>query len=194
MSAKVETVGYIFRVSKGSMSFDIISTTELGIGESNEIIRNFFDNFKILRSDKILKAEDAKVCQGEVKIGESGKDKEVEKVDTDKKVKMARKKRNSMQDIWGSLRDSLGDNFTLSEYVEVLKDAGYEYTEASWEAVPAQQLIKLVKLGKIERIEGSKPRTYRKIKVPSSFKTDKDTAKMIKSLKAGDKALIGTIR
>ena len=69
MSAKVETVGYIFRVSKGSMSFDIISTTELGIGESNEIIRNFFDNFKILRSDKILKAEDAKVCQGEVKIG-----------------------------------------------------------------------------------------------------------------------------
>ena len=99
-----------------------------------------------------------------------------------------------MQDIWGSLRDSLGDNFTLSEYVEVLKDAGYEYTEASWEAVPAQQLIKLVKLGKIERIEGSKPRTYRKIKVPSSFKTDKDTAKMIKSLKAGDKALIGTIR
>jgi len=194
MSAVVKTVGYIFRVSKGAASFDIMSITELDIGESNEIIRRFFDNFKILRGDKAVKTEDAKTCTSEISAGESDKGTEVEKVDADKKVKMARQKRNSVKDIWGSLRDALGDDFTLVEYVDALKDAGYEYTKSSWEAVPSQQLTKLVKLGKIERVEGSKPKMFRKIKVPSSFKTDKDSEKMIKSLKAGDKAIMGSIR
>lgn len=42
MSVQVETVGYKFRVSQGVNVFDIISTTELGITKSNEVIRAFF--------------------------------------------------------------------------------------------------------------------------------------------------------
>lgn len=108
-------------------------------------------------------------------------------------VKPARKQREPTKNLWGNLRDLLEEEFTIAEYTKALRDAGYEYTESSWEAVPAQQLKKIAKLGKIEKIVGSKPVKYRKIKVPHSFRSDKEAEKNLKSLKAGEAVLLGTI-
>lgn len=191
MSLEVKTIGYRFRVSSGTSVFDIISTTELGMAKSNEIIRKFFDNFKILKSERIAKPEE--IVAGEDKTVSSTVG-EMNKVDEGQKVKPARKQREKMKNIWGNVRDLLGDEFTISEYSKALKDAGYEYTKGSWEAVPGQQLRKIAKLGKIEKIEGAKPAMFRKIKVPLSLRSDKETEKTIKSLKDGDKVILGTIK
>lgn len=191
MSVQVETIGYKFRVSKGTSVFDIISTTELGITKSNEIVRAFFDNFSILKSDRITKQEE--VANNESKLlsiasGEAGK------LGESPVVKPARKKREAMKNMWGNLRELLGDEFTIADYTKALRDAGYEYTPGSWEAVPGQQLTKLAKLGKIEKIEGSKPMQYRKIKVPHSFRNDQMAEKTVKALKAGEKVILGSIQ
>lgn len=190
MSLQVETIGYRFRVSTGTSVFDIISTTELGITKSNEVIRNFFDNFKILKSERIVKPED--VVTDDDKSNDVV-DSEASKVD-DSQVKPARKQREPMKDIWGNVRDLLSDEFTVSEYADALRSAGYEYTVGSWEAVPGQQIRKIVKLGKIEKIEDSKPVKYRKIKVPHSFRSDKEAEKTLKSLKDGQKVLMGSMK
>jgi hypothetical protein len=198
MSVQVETIGYRFRVSKGSGVYDIISTTELGITKSNEVIRAFFDNFKIIKSDRIVKQEE--VATGENKTSASiegndvGKVGEIGKVGEDHKVKPARKKREAMKSMWGNLRELLNDEFTIDEYKKALTDAGYEYTKGSWAAVPGIQLKKIVKLGKIEKIEGTEPATYRKIKVPHSFRSDQNVDNTIKSLKDGKRVLMGAIK
>ena len=204
MTAEIKTIGYIFRVSKGGITFDIMSITELGIGESNKIIRDFFNNFKILKGDRIVKTVETKENEtkdGDAKIDEVSKDGiktdiEIGNIENTKKVKIARKQREPVKNIWGNLRDMLDDEFTLQEYIKALRDAGYEYTASSWEAVPSQQLKKLIKLGKVEKIEGDKPgrSKYRKIKVPLSIKSDKEIDKVIKSLKDGKKAIMGTIK
>jgi hypothetical protein len=188
MSVQVETIGYRFRVSQGANVFDIISITEMGITKSNETIRAFFDNFKILKSEKVVKQEEVSG-----KTLSNGSD-EISKVGECSKVMPARKKRESMKNIWGNVRDLLGDEFTIPEYAKALRDAGYEYTPASWEAVPGQQIRKIVNLGKIEKVEGVKPVKYRKIKVPHSFRSDKEAEKTLKSLKEGKEVIMGSIR
>jgi hypothetical protein len=191
MSVQVETVGYKFRVSQGGNVFDVISTTELGITKSNEIIRTFFDNFKVLKVGSVAKPEEIVVDKDKtinIVSGETGK------VDEGSLAKPARKQRESTKNLWGSLRDLLGDEFNRAEYVKALRDAGYEYTKGSWGTVPTTQLKKIVKLGKIEIIEGSNPVMYRKIKVPHSFRSDQEAEKTLKRLKAGEKALLGTIK
>ena len=195
MSVQVETVGYRFKVSKGSGVFDIISTTEIGITKSNEIIRAFFDNFKILRADKVLKPEEGIINEGKADIsGAGGAGHETSKVEAEKIAMPARKKREVMKNIWGHLRELLGDEFTAADYMKALRDAGYEYTKGSWGTVPGVQLKKIVKLGKIEKIEGTNPVQYRKIKVPHSFRSDQEAEKNLKSLRAGEKAILGTMR
>ncbi len=186
MSVDIKAIGYRFRVSGKTLSFDIVSTTELGIEESNKIISDFFNNFKIIKSDRIIAVGEDNGGRGEDNSGKV--------VDNNRKVKPARKKRNLLKDIWGSIRELLDDEFTMKEYVEALRSAGYEYTSGSWEAVPGQQITKLIKLGKIEKIEGSNPSKYRKIKVPSSFRNDGETDRLVKGLKDGQKVLLGTMR
>lgn len=192
MSAQVETIGYRFRISQGSNVFDVISTTDIGITKSNDIIRTFFDNFKILKNEKISKQENA-VCDENKGVVNNGNDKTGKNGD-DHVAKPARKKRDTMKNIWGNLRDLLSDEFTTAEYAKALRDAGYEYTEGSWEAIPAQQLKKIVKLGKIEKIEGAKPVKYRKIKVPHSFRSDQRIDNTMKSLKDGKKVILDSIK
>jgi hypothetical protein len=192
MSIQVEMVGYKFRVSQGGNVFDVTSTTELGITKSNEIIRSFFDNFKVLKVGSVAKPEERVIDKGKnFNILSGGTDKVGEDSSL---VKPARKKRESTKNLWGSLRDLLGEEFTRVEYVKSLRDAGYEYTKGSWGTVPATQLKKIIKLGKIEIIEGSNPVKYRKIKVPHSFRSDQEAEKTLKRLKAGEKALMGTIK
>jgi hypothetical protein len=198
MSVQVETIGYRFKVSKGSSVFDVISTTDIGITKSNEIIRAFFDNFKILRTDRILKQEGAIINECNTDIsgagGEGGAGNEISKVEAEKIAMPARKKREAMKNIWGHLRELLNDEFTAVDYTKALRDAGYEYTKGSWGTVPGVQLKKIVKMGKIEKVEGTNPVQYRKIKVPHSFRSDHEAEKTLKSLRAGEKALLGSIR
>lgn len=198
MSVQVETIGYRFKVSKGSSVFDILSTTEIGMAKSNEIIRAFFDNFKVLRADKALKPENAIVNEGNTAINgllcADGEGNEISKVEEEKIAPTARKKREAMKNIWGHLRELLGDEFTAVDYTKALRDAGYEYTKGSWGTVPGVQLKKIVKLGKIEKIEGTNPVQYRKIKVPHSFRSDDKVDKTIKSLKDGKKVIMGAIQ
>ncbi len=190
MSLEIKTVGYKFRVVKDALLFDIVSLTELGIEESNKIIRDFFENFKITGNRRVdsvdVPTDSRNVGSISDKAGDSASD--------DRKIKPARGKRSLMKNIWGNVRDLLDEEFTIGEYGKALRKAGYEYTKGSWEAVPGQQIRKLVKLGKIEKIEDTKPVKYRKIKFPTSIKSDKDTDKIIESLKNGEKAIIGTIR
>jgi len=169
---KVETIGYKFRVFTDTSTVDIVSTTELGMAKSNEIIRNFFDNFMIIKSEKEIVDIDV--------------DREViEKTGSQirPKVRMegAKVRREAMKIIWGNLRDYLGDEFTLQDYIKALKDAGYKYTKSSWDAVPSQQIRKLIKLSKLEKIEGVKPVKYRKLELESDKK---------KSLKNGEKPIV----
>lgn len=190
MSVQVETVGYKFRVSQGANMFDIISTTELGMAKSNEIIRTFFDNFKVLKSERIVKPEEITINECET-LSSTGN--ETVKVGKCSSVKPARKKRETAKNLWGNLRDLLSEEFTIADYKKALRDAGYEYAKGSWDSLPGQQLNKIVKLGKIEKIEGSKPVQYRKIKVPHSFRSDQEVDKTIKSLKAGSKVIMDSI-
>lgn len=192
MSIQVETIGYRFRVSKNSVVYDVISTTELGMTKSNEIIRAFFDNFKILKSEKIAKQEDVVIDENKTTAGIEGSN--VDKVGEDRKVKPARNKRESMKIMWGNLRELLSDEFTIDEYKRALADAGYEYTKGSWGTVPRVQLKKIIKLGKIEPIEGAKPAMYRKIKVPHSFRSDQEAEKTLRSLRNGEKAILGAMK
>ena len=194
MSVKVETVGYKFRVSQGTDVLDIISITELGMTKSNEIIRAFFDNFKVLKSEKNIKPEEVRIDDGKTLNVKSGEMPKVEEGLGSGFAKPARKQRETTKDLWGNLRDLLSEEFTIAEYTKALRDAGYEYTKSSWDAVPAQQLKRIVRLGKIEKIEGSKPVKYRKILVPHSFRSDQDAERTLKSLKAGEKVLIGTLK
>jgi hypothetical protein len=60
--------------------------------------------------------------------------------------------------------------------------------------VPGVHLHKIVKLGKIEKIEGTNPVQYRKIKVPHSFRSDQEAEKTLRSLRAGEKAILGSMR
>lgn len=188
MSVQVETVGYKFRVSQGGNVFDVISTTELGITRSNEIIRTFFDNFKVVKIEKIVKREEISIDEGKIISSETGK------VGEGSLVKPARKKRETTKGLWGNLRYLLSDEFTRTEYVKALRDAGYEYTKGSWGTVPGTQLKKIVKLGKIEIIEGSNPVKYRKIKVPHTFRSDQEAEKNLKRLKAGERVLLETMK
>lgn len=192
MSVNVETVGYKFRVKQGTNVFDIISTTELGMTKSNGIIRAFFDNFKVLKIERNINPEVVTADDGKNVNIASDKLPEVEKGSG--LVKPARGHREMTKDLWGNLRDLLSEEFTIAEYTKALSDAGYEYTKSSWEAVPAQQLKRIVKLGKIEKIEGSKPVKYRKIMVPHSFRSDQAAERTLKSLRAGEKVLFGTIQ
>lgn len=191
MSVDVKTIGYKFRVSIGTSVFDIMSITELGMTKSNEIIRTFFDNFKILKSERIAKSEEIVNSDDKTLIGDVS---ELTKVGETSIVRPARKQREKMKNIWGNVRDLLDDEFTIPEYAKALRDAGYEYTKGSWEAVPGQQIRKIMKLGKIEKVEGVKPVKYRKIKVPLSLRSDKEAERTIKSLKDGDKVILGTIK
>jgi hypothetical protein len=195
MSVKVQTVGYKFRVVQGEYVFDIISTTELGITKSNDIIRAFFDNFKVIKRERNIKSEEVAVDDSKTIPIEGGKLPKAERIEEGSGlVKPARHHREMTKNLWGNLRDLLSDEFTVAEYTKALRDAGYEYTKSSWEAVPGQQLSRIVKLGKIEKIEGSKPLRYRKIKVPHSFRSDQDAERNLKSLRDGERVLIGTIK
>lgn len=191
MSVDVKTIGYRFRVASGASVFDIVSTTELGLAKSNEIIRKFFGNFKILKSDRILKPGETTTTVDEGKVV-SGVVSDVSKVE-EGRVKPARRQREKMKIIWGNLRDLLDDEFTIPEYAKALKNAGYEYTKGSWEAVPGQQLRKLARLGKIEKI-GERPAKFRKIQVPGSLRNDKEAEKNLKSLRAGEKVILETMK
>jgi hypothetical protein len=193
MSVQVETVGYKFRVSQGQNVFDVISTTELGITKSNEIIRTFFDNFKVLKVEKVVKPEEIAIDEDKTRNIERN---EAAKVGggSGSVVKPARKQRETTKDLWGNLRELLSDEFTRTEYVNALRDAGYEYTKGSWSTLPSAQLKNIAKLGKIEIIEGSSPVKYRKIKVPHSFRSDQDAEKNMKRLRAGERVLLETMK
>jgi hypothetical protein len=191
MSIQVETIGYKFRVSQGGNVFDVISTTKMGMTKSNDIIRAFFDNFKVLKTEMVVKPEEIMVSEDKTHINTGIG---VTKVEEEPRAKPARKKREQTKNLWGNLRDLLSDEFTFGDYKKALVDAGYEYSKNSWATAPGVQLKKIVKLGKIEKIEGSEPVKYRKIKVPHSFRSDEMVDNTIKSLKEGKKAMMGTIR
>ena len=188
MSVEIKTVGYKFKVRTSSNNvFDIISMTDVGITKSNKIIRDFFDNFKILKGEKL--GENLEKVRSPSDEGLPFE----KKVEEHKKVKVARPHRESVKMIWGNVRDLLDEEFTVADYRKALDDAGYEHTPGSWEAVPGQQLTKLANAGRIEKIEGTKPLKYRKLIVPPSL-SSREKEEHIKSLKAGEKVMMGTIK
>lgn len=159
MKIDIRPIGYKFRVATDTGVFYLISKTELGMSESNEMIRKFFENFRIIKSETVEKSEETMISENIIDIcGE---------VNTVERPIMKHiRKRETIKDIWDNLRDLFGNIFTMSEYKQALKDSGYEYTTGSWDVVPTQQIGKLVEFGIIEKIEGSRPTKYRKIKVP----------------------------
>jgi len=176
---KVETIGYKFRVFTDTSTVDIVSTTELGMAKSNEIIRNFFDNFMIIKSEKEI--VDIDVDREVIEKTGSQIRPKVRMEGAKVRMEGAKVRREAMKIIWGNLRDYLGDEFTLQDYIKALKDAGYKYTKSSWDAVPSQQIRKLIKLSKLEKIEGVKRVKYRKLELESDKK---------KSLKNGEKPIV----
>jgi hypothetical protein len=105
--------------------------------------------------------------------------------------KTARAHRNSAKDIYMTLRPLLDNEFTPREYKQALKDAGYEYTEKSWKSMPDIQLRKLLSKNLIIRLEKGK---YQKVLVPLSERTNAEEEKTLKSLKAGQKAILDCIK
>lgn len=244
MKIQVKPIGYKFRVTNNDGVFDIESTTELSMNKSDEIIRKFFDNFIIRKSDIRVVSENITVVakstvkkqtkspvdnganstmknimrsdrrmsrptgvrRVEKRIGNSSRMRSVveknvlekkpaktsERKDvmiSDEKVVRNKKKpvmsnvgpsnvRESVREKWRSLKGSLKDEFTLQEYVKSLHDAGYKYTKTSWEAVPSQQISRLVKLGEVEKIGGKKSHLYRKIKDLVKDKSEKQREMM----------------
>jgi hypothetical protein len=233
MKIQVKPIGYKFRVTNDDGVFDIESTTELSMTKSDEIIRKFFDNFIIRKSDKgvgseevaiiarpavkneekrnirpganhtmnnIMRSNSRMVRQTGVRPTEKparkmrmATEKDAARFIEKKSVRTAENKavrteekkpvrstvglteniRESVKNKWQKLGRSLNDEFTLQEYIKSLRDAGYKYSKFSWEAVPSQQISRLVELGEIEKIGRKKPFMYRKIKVSTNAKSEK---------------------
>ncbi len=258
MRIQVKPIGYRFRVTNDTEVFDIVSITEVSMTKSSDIIRKFFENFKIINVDKRVKPEDFAIgmrsaMKGGVKnageknavrsvakrndraliSGESkwmrssirptDKSEKVEKksvkpmeriaekseknammrskpvVSADKSEKNAMmrskpvvrsadkseknilksegqlvgKKRETVKEIWRKLGKFVNDEFTLQEYISLLRNAGYKYTKSSWEAVPSQQITRLIELGEIEKIGVKRPFKFRKIKVSTNVRSEK---------------------
>ena len=226
MKIQVKPIGYKFRVTNNDGVFDIESTTELSMAKSDEIIRKFFDNFIIRKSDIRVSSADivvsaksamkneekrsvengpnstmknimrsdrrtvqpTRVRQYEkpVRLMRGNADKGTSRFIEKKAAKITEKKaekikenkpvtdvRESVKNKWRRLGGSLKDEFTLQEYIKSLRDAGYEYTELSWEAVPSQQISRLIELGEVEKIGRKKPFLYRKIKISTNEKSEK---------------------
>lgn len=238
MRIQVKPIGYKFRVTNDAGVFDVTSTTELSMSKSEEIIRKFFDNFEILKSDIRIKPTDvaiavrskakhvketvrypvrhgAKLTDSMVRSGEKKPARFVEKEkstvqpeirsleknfaksmvrSTEKAMNSIMRsnrrigtsdriepkltaglaeKRVKIKDMWKKLRGLVNDEFTLQDYVKSLRVSGYKYTKSSWEAVPSQQLTRLVEIGEIERIGNKRPYKFRKIKVSTSLRSEK---------------------
>ncbi len=226
MKIQVKPIGYKFRVTNNDGVFDIESTTELSMAKSDEIIRKFFDNFIIIKSDIRVSSADIvvsaksamkneekrsvdngsnstmknimrsdrrtvqppRVRQSEksIRLMRRNADKSTSRFIEKKTAKIKEKKaakikenkpvtdvRESVKNKWRRLGGSLKDEFTLQEYIKSLKDAGYEYTELSWEAVPSQQISRLIELGEVEKIGRKKPFLYRKIKISTNEKSER---------------------
>lgn len=240
MKIQVKPIGYKFRVTNDDGVFDIESTTELSMTKSDDIIRRFFDNFIIIKSDIRVGPEDVAIVSRPVAKDEAKRsvenganstmnnimrssrrivqptgmrraekpvrkmrrasekdaakfiEKKVLRTEEKKAATIAEKKvvrvvekkdvrstvgltdmRESVKNKWQKLGRSLNDEFTLQEYIKSLRDAGYKYSKSSWEAVPSQQISRLVELGEVEKIGRKKPFLYRKIKVSTNAKSEK---------------------
>lgn len=137
------------------------------IGDQETLINNFFETFDIIVSNKGMPS---------VKVPVSPTI-----------ITPARKMRSSAIEIWNNVKQYLDDEFDANEYWDALKKAGYEYKSSTKEAIPYQQLIKLIKLNKVERIS-HRPAKWKKVFLKTS---EEGTEEFIKSLKEGKKVEFG---
>lgn len=177
---QIKTIGYRFQVSNDKVSFDLISKTTITLEESKQKIEDFFLTFKILKCERITEPEIKPEPEPEP-------EKEIIKP-----VKIARPQTESYSTKWGVIREYLNEEFSRKEYVQALRDAGYEYTLKSWETVPTTQLSKLKVLNKIIEIKGSKPKMYKKVKVPVTLKDNKEKDKLVNSLRKDKRIILET--
>lgn len=160
LTYKIENDRYIYTLTPK----DIQNTN---IGEQENLINNFFETFDIIISNKDMLS---------VKIPISSPI-----------LRPARKKRNSIIEVWNNTKQYLNDEFDANEYWEALKKTGYEYKDTTKQAVPYQQLVQLVQKNKIERI-AEKPARWKKVFLRTSEEGVED---VIKSLKEGKKVEMG---
>ena len=173
---EIKTIGYKFRIVNSSVLYEVVSKTELDIENSGKIIKDFFNNFRILRSE-VIKGLTVDVFKNQNETKEIFN----EKVSND--IKITRKKRDSIKNIWKNIKDLLNDEFTRKEYGGALIEGGYKYSKNSLRTASQVHTKKLVETNKIEKIENSDPIKYKKITVPSSLKDNKELEKLSKSLK-----------
>lgn len=177
----ISTIGYKFRIVNQSVLYEVVSKTELSVQQSEKIIADFFDNFKILKSE-VMKGLSVDVFKKEKENVNFLTEVRGDRIGD---VKPARRKYEHMKNLWGNVRDLLDDEFTMKEYTDVLNDAGYIYGKTS----PHIHLKKLVNMKKVENVGYAK---YKKIKVSMSLSRDERADKFIQSLKEGKKIELAT--
>lgn len=144
-----------------------IQTTN--IEEQETLIKKFFETFNIAISNIPFQQQPS---------------------EPPKQLKLARKMRNSVLDVWSNVKQYLQDEFTADEYWDASKKAGYEYKDTTKQAIPYQHLNKLAKIQKVERIDVN-PVKWRKVYLKTS---EEGAQRMIESLKEAKKVELGVLK
>jgi hypothetical protein len=165
LNYKVETDKFVFILVPKDLQNAVLADQE-------ELINRFFDTFNITITGKEIEKEFIKVPAPSAIS-----------------PRPARKARSKVLEIWNNIKDYLNDEFTADEYWEALFKGGYDYKGGSKDAIPYQQINKLIKLSKIERTE-IRPAKWKKIYLKTSEEGVDET---IKALKEGKKAVMGVI-